>query len=165
MADHIRAIAVLTVVLIVGIMVGSALTTRGSERPSDAASNRSAADTAAEWPRERLRVEVLNAGGTAGLAQRATGVLRDSGLDVVYWGNDAQFSDSASRVVDRVGDTLLARAVADALGIEHVLSEVDSTRLVEATVKLGPVWSFEVAEPPPLEAELTPWWDLRRYFR
>ncbi len=165
MADHLRALAVLTVVLIVGIMVGSALTARGGRSASEPAGNPGAADTAAEWPTERLRVEVLNAGGTAGVAQRATGVLRDLGLDVVYWGNDRQFSDSASRVVDRVGDVALARRVADALGIEQVLSEVDSTRLVEATVKLGPTWSAVEVDTLEPAAAVTPWWDLRRYFR
>ena len=165
MLDHLRALAVLTVVLIVGIMVGSAITSSDEGPGDELLLNRASPDDPLDRPRERLRVEVLNAGGTPGLAQRATGLLRDVGVDVVNWGNDAQFSDSVSRVVDRVGDTLLARRVADALGIEHVLSEVDSARLVEATVKLGPSWSFDPPAPPAGDPGPKPWWDLRRLFR
>ena len=35
----------------------------------------------------RVRVEVLNAGGVPGMASRATDHLRESGFDVVYYGN------------------------------------------------------------------------------
>src|SRR2546426_4674170 len=36
---------------------------------------------------DRIIVEVLNASGRAGLARTATRVLREAGVDVVYYGN------------------------------------------------------------------------------
>lgn len=165
MGERLRVLAVVTIVLIVGIMIGSAV----SQGPSDGGAVDAVANTPTEtsssrWGDRRVRVDVLNAGGIRGVAQGATGALRDAGLDVVDWGNDRQFSDSVSRVVDRVGDTILAREIADVLGITTVLSEPDSNRLVEATVKLGPEWAT-VQSPGPEDTPLTHWWDLRRYFR
>ena len=164
MMDRLRALAVVAVLLVVGIMIGSAITQRGRGVGSEVAANAADGTGAHVWDDGRVRVQVLNAGGTSGVAATATGVLRDLGLDVVDWRNDRQFTDSASRVVDRVGDTVLARQIADALGIEMVLSEPDSTRLVELTVKLGPAWAPPSVEPAPSDS-LTPWWDLLRYFR
>ena len=140
MIERLRVLAVIAIVLVVGIMIGSAISQRGTDAESVAAAN-AARPGALDWPAGRVRVSVLNAGGKSGVAQGATDLLRDSGLDVVHWGNDAEFFDSASRVVDRVGDTILARRVADVLGIGLVLSDPDSTKLVEVTVKLGPEWT------------------------
>lgn len=141
MVERARVLAVIAVVLVVGIMIGSAISQRGRASQGEAAANTPRPGAATEWPEGRVRVDVLNAGGTKGVAQGATEILRDAGLDVVNWGNDARFSDSVSRVVDRVGDTTLARRVAEVLGIELVLSDPDATRLVEVTVKLGPEWT------------------------
>ncbi|HEX7050986.1 MAG TPA: LytR C-terminal domain-containing protein [Longimicrobiales bacterium] len=88
----------------------------------------------------RLRIEVLNAGGRAGMARAATHRLRDRGFDVVYYGNAEEFGRDSSVVVDRVGDLESARAVADALGIRAVATHPDSTLLLEVTVLLGKDW-------------------------
>lgn len=100
---------------------------------------------------ERIRVEVLNGGGRAGMARLATEELRDRGFDVVYFGNGSPVE--ASEVVDRVGRPELARDVARGLGLERVRSEADSTRFVDVTVHLGPDWGpvdapAEDPEPP-----------------
>lgn len=87
---------------------------------------------------ERIRVEVLNGGGRAGMARLATEELRDRGFDVVYFGNGAAVA--ASEVVDRVDRPDQARRVARSLGLETVRSEPDSTRFVDVTVHLGPDW-------------------------
>ena len=87
---------------------------------------------------ERIRVEVLNGGGRAGMARLATEELRDRGFDVVYFGNGSPVE--ASVVLDRVGRPDLARDVARGLGVERVLSEADSSRFVDVTVHLGPDW-------------------------
>lgn len=86
------------------------------------------------------RVEVLNAAGRAGLARRATGELRAGGFDVVYFGNAPASAPDSSVVIDRVGDLDVARAAAARLGITRVISEPDTTLLVEATVVLGVDW-------------------------
>lgn len=91
-------------------------------------------------PAERVRVEVLNAGGVAGQARSAMLQLRHIGFDVVYFGNADRFDRESSAVVDRVGRPDLASAVADALGIATVLSEPDPNLFVDVTVLLGREW-------------------------
>lgn len=92
----------------------------------------------------RVRIEVLNGAGEAGLAREATERLRDRGFDVVYFGNYSEFGRDSSVVLDRVGsgvgDEGAARAVATALGITAVESRPDSTLILEVTVILGKDW-------------------------
>ncbi len=90
----------------------------------------------------RVRIEVLNGAGRAGLAREATERLRDRGFDVVYFGNDRAFGRDSSVVLDRVGSEEAARAVAAALGIPAVRSDPDSTLLLEVTVILGKDWTL-----------------------
>lgn len=92
---------------------------------------------------DRTRVEVLNAAGRPGIARMATRRLRESGFDVVYFGNAEEFGRDSSVVIDRVGDADAAARVAEALGIETVRSEPDSTLLLEVSVLLGKDWTPE----------------------
>jgi hypothetical protein len=91
-------------------------------------------------PDVRVRVEVLNAGGVPGMASLAKDELRELGFDVVYFGNAASFDAEESEVIHRGTDPSYARAVAEALGIESVRSEPDSTLLLDVTVRLGARW-------------------------
>lgn len=91
-------------------------------------------------PRERVRVEVLNAGGVAGMAREATEVLRDAGFDVVEFGNAGAFDRDSSLVLARLGRVDLASMVADALAIPTYQDEPDSTAYVDVTVLLGNTW-------------------------
>jgi hypothetical protein len=93
----------------------------------------------------RVRIEVLNATRTRGLARRATRHLRDRGFDVVGMGNADRTLDS-TLVIDRSGHADWARLVADALGGARVESRPDSSRYLDVTVLLGASWS------PPAEA-------------
>jgi len=94
---------------------------------------------------QRVRVEVLNAGGVAGRARAATLQLRDAGFDVVNFGNAASFGRDSTAVIDRIGRPDLARAVAGALGVEAVTSDPDPNLFVDVTVLLGSEWSAEGA--------------------
>ncbi|MDH3205027.1 MAG: LytR C-terminal domain-containing protein [Gemmatimonadota bacterium] len=91
-------------------------------------------------PTERVRVEVLNAGGVSGQARAATVRLRDIGFDVVSYGNAGRFDRDSSVVVDRVGRPELARAVADILGVSLVNTDLDANLFVDVTVLLGRDW-------------------------
>jgi hypothetical protein len=87
----------------------------------------------------RLTVEVLNAGARPGLARVATRLLREAGIDVVSFGNasgDAGPLDS-TRIVVRRGPAELGRRVREALGVGRVAVQLDSTRLLDASVLLG----------------------------
>lgn len=138
--------------LIAGLLVTRAEEPGPAEEPDTADALRVA---------ERVRVEVLNGGGTPGAARAATDVLRDAGFDVVAFQNAQNFADRPSVVIDRVGRPALARRVAGALGLDTVESEPDSTRLLEVTVILGTDWTAPVQAPPPPPAR--PWWDPRGY--
>lgn len=97
-------------------------------------------------PSGRVRVEVLNATATRGLARTATDVLRDRGFDVVQTGNARGFSQDASVVLDRVGNAQMAQQVAAALGIARVETRRDTTLVLDVTVVLGKDWRAPVPQ-------------------
>ena len=87
----------------------------------------------------RIKVQVLNATKTRGLARRATMHLRDRGFDVVDVGTDPNARDSVL-VLDRSGHPEWAKLVARALGGGQVLSRPDTSRYLDVTVLLGGSW-------------------------
>lgn len=88
----------------------------------------------------RIRVEVLNATKTRGLARRATRHLRDRGFDVVDVGTTPTQLDT-TLVLDRSGHPEWARLVADALGGgARVVERPDSSRYLDVTVQIGASW-------------------------
>jgi len=87
----------------------------------------------------RIKVQVLNATKTRGLARRATMHLRDRGFDVVDVGTDPNARDSVL-VLDRSGHPEWAKLVARALGGAQVLSRPDTSRYLDVTVLLGGSW-------------------------
>ena len=88
----------------------------------------------------RIRVQVLNATQTRGLARRATVFLRDRGFDVVEVATAAQARDS-TLVIDRSGHPEWAQLVARALGSTQVVSRSDSSRYLDVTVLVGGDWT------------------------
>jgi hypothetical protein len=150
-----RALAAFLVVLLVGALVGSAVSQWGSPGLLPAPTGTRAPAVG------RIRVEVLNGGGHAGAAREATDALRELGFDVVFFGNAGTFDRDSSIVLDRMGTVERARGVADALGIRNVRSEPDSNLYLDVTVVLGREWE---PEPPPaavVETATRPWWDPR----
>lgn len=86
----------------------------------------------------RIKVEVLNATATRGLARRATLYLRDRGFDVVSFGNAAERRDS-TLVLDRSGHGDRAGLVATAMKA-RAESRPDSSRYLDVTVLVGGNW-------------------------
>ena len=91
----------------------------------------------------RVRVEIINASRTRGLARRATRLLRDRGFDVVTFANSQTTQDSTV-VLDRTNHLEWARLVGKALGGARVEARPDTSRYVDVTVVLGGTW-----RPPP----------------
>jgi hypothetical protein len=87
----------------------------------------------------RVRVQVLNATASRGLAQRATDHLRDNGFDVVEIGNNHDKIDT-TLVLDRSNHPDWARRVAAAMGGAKVLARPDSSRYLDVTVLIGATW-------------------------
>jgi hypothetical protein len=84
-------------------------------------------------------VEVLNASGKPGNARVGTRVLRRAGIDVVYFGNAPATLGiiDSTRIIVRRGSTDIGEYVRKALGVGRVAVEVDTTRLLDASVLLG----------------------------
>jgi hypothetical protein len=82
-------------------------------------------------------VEVLNANGRAGDARIGTRLLRQAGIDVVYFGNAADGALDSTRIVVRRGAANVGERVRAALGVGHVEVQLDSARLLDASVLLG----------------------------
>ena len=87
----------------------------------------------------RIRVEVLNATTTRGLARRATLYLRDRGFDVVTIGTATEKRDS-TLVIDRAGNAEWARLVSSALGGAPIETRRDTSRYLDVTVLIGASW-------------------------
>lgn len=84
-----------------------------------------------------LTVEVLNANGRAGDARVGTRVLRQAGIDVVYFGNAAESGLDSTLIIVRRGTRRVGERVRDALGRGRIEIQLDSARLLDASVLLG----------------------------
>lgn len=118
------------------------------------------------WSEGRVRVEVLNVGGVTGMAGGATRKLREAGFDVVDFGDSRPFDPGRpSEIVDRVGRTDIATAVAEVLGIDNVQSDPDPNLYVDVSVLLGSEWAGreEGTEEDQSEAAAA-WWNPRGWF-
>jgi hypothetical protein len=91
-----------------------------------------------------VRVEVLNATDTKGLARRAMLVMRSAGFDVVFFGNSAERADT-TLILDRSGHADWAALASRAMGVARVEEKADSSRFLDLTVLVGRNWT------PPLE--------------
>ena len=87
----------------------------------------------------RVMVEVLNASGTPGLAKVGTRVLRRAGIDVLTYGNAPETVGTldSTRIVVRRGTEQVGRRVRRALGVGQVVVQLDTARLLDASVLLG----------------------------
>jgi 3,4-dihydroxy-2-butanone 4-phosphate synthase len=86
-----------------------------------------------------IQVEVLNACGTAGLADRFTDLLRSRKFDVVKTGNFISFDIDNSFVIDRVGNKEFAYALADSIGIpkSNVIQQFNKNYYLDVTLVIG----------------------------
>jgi len=89
------------------------------------------------WASSRgIVAEVLNGTARTGLARQVTRLLRENGVDVIYFGGNGGPADSTTVVVRR-GDAARGREVARLLGVSRVATRPDSTRRVDISVILG----------------------------
>lgn len=127
-----RLAAAIAGAVLVTLGVAGALLSRDKTVFGFTADDHAPADT-------RIRVQVLNATTTRGLARRATDVLRDKGFDVVDVGTSRQQSDSTV-VLDLSGHPDWARRVAAAMGGAQIVTRPDSSRYLDITVLIGASW-------------------------
>jgi LCP family protein required for cell wall assembly len=88
-----------------------------------------------------LVVEVFNASGERGLAEKARRDLLAKKIDVIKIGDyDGNSRYARTVVIDRLGQPEKSQRVADTLGTKIVLTKIDETRGVDVTVILGQDW-------------------------
>jgi hypothetical protein len=87
----------------------------------------------------RIRVQVLNATKTRGLARRATMLLRDRGFDVVENGTLSQLRDT-TLVLDLSGHPDWANRIAQIFAPARVTARADSSRYLDIAVVIGSTW-------------------------
>ena len=128
-------------VLLFGLSAAiAAFATRSSSTPvRETALGRLVTREVTAPPNTRVRVEILNATKTSGLARRATRVLRDRGFDVVKYASSDTMQDS-TLVLDRTNHLEWAELVAKALGGAKVAARPDTSSYVDVTVVLGGNW-------------------------
>ena len=143
MSARSRLLAVATIVVIAGAGVAFALLRSRATPVRSAALGRLAAKEVTAPPDTRVRVEIINATKTRGLARRATRLLRDRGFDVVTYSTSDRTQDSTV-VLDRTNHVEWARLVGQTLGGARVEARPDTSRYVDVTVVLGVSW-----RPPP----------------
>jgi len=98
-------------------------------------------DTTAHAPKGvRVRVRVVNATTTYGLARRATLLLRDFGYDVVDYGTDTRRRRDTTRIEVHTGADATGERIRRVLGTGAVATVRDSLRYVDVTVLLGRDW-------------------------
>jgi len=146
-----QTVGIFLTLLAVAVLVGSLAAKffgAGGDAPAPRRSAEGTRPTDVPASSERVRVEVLNASGTPGLAAQGRTLLRDRGFDVVQVGNaPTGSSPDTSVVMDRVGRMDVARRVADAARIGRVLERPDSNVYVDVTVVLGRDWQPPGAPP------------------
>jgi hypothetical protein len=85
-----------------------------------------------------VTVEVLNGAGTPGLARLATRMLRQHGLDVVFFGNGDTTGAALTRIIARrPSRRSAAEAARSAIGIGVISDGIDTLRRVDVTVIVG----------------------------
>lgn len=127
-----RIILVFLILFVIGWIVWLVTTSFSASRES------SAPDDARAPTGTRIKVEVLNATKTKGLARRATLFLRDRGFDVVGSGNVSE-QRATTIVYDRSSHPEWARLVGRAMNAP-VTERPDSSRYLDVTVLLGANW-------------------------
>jgi hypothetical protein len=133
--------------LLITLLVAASLTVAAAALITLRRADRQVMDLAADSSRvlapagTRIRVQVLNATSTRGLARRATLHLRDRGFDVVEIGTSPEQLDSTV-VIARSGNRRWAELVAAALedSLAGVLERPDTSRYLDITVLLGRSW-------------------------
>ena len=87
---------------------------------------------------EAIQVNVLNACGESGIADKTRKYLRMRGFDIVEIGNYREELEK-SIVIDRLGDIRSAQKVAFCVGVNDSLitSEIDSSLYLRSTLVIG----------------------------
>lgn len=90
---------------------------------------------------ERVRVRVVNASNRAGIARRATLLLRDFGYDVVDFDTERRQLRDTTEIVVHTGHDDWGARVRRAMGVGATVARPESLRFVDVTVLIGRDWT------------------------
>ena len=94
--------------------------------------------TARSFTEDPIRIQVLNGCGVRGMARRIANCLRSKGFDVRETGNADRYDYTESQVIGRVDDSVLAKMVADDLGVSAISMDPNPALVdIEVTVTIG----------------------------
>lgn len=139
MNQKVRWVAVAVVLFGVSAAIAAVATRNRSTPVRATALGRLVTKDVTAPPNTRVRVEIINATKTSGLARRATRLLRDRGFDVVKYSTSLTMQDS-TLVLDRTNHPAWAELVGKALGGARVAARPDTSSYVDVTVVLGGNW-------------------------
>jgi hypothetical protein len=92
--------------------------------------------TGADGKARRLRVELLNGTGVAGIAHELRAPLAKLGVEVVSVGNAERFDYGESILVARKHGADV-RLLGEMIGCRHVVDQLDKTSVADASLILG----------------------------
>lgn len=125
--------------VVAGGLVGWFPVTAASQAPPRTSALLS--DSLARAPQgTRIRVRVLNATTSKGLAKRVTFALRDYGYDVVDFDSDRRGPRTSTLIVSHTAHADWAQRLRRALGTGAIESRPDSLHYVDFTVLVGSDW-------------------------
>ena len=86
-----------------------------------------------------IKTEVVNGCGVEGLGDKLTDLLRSNKIDVIQSGNYYQFNVDKTLIIDRSGNTLKAKKVAQILGVpdQQIIRQINKTLFLDVTVLAG----------------------------
>lgn len=95
--------------------------------------------TLTSQPNLTIQLEVQNGSGENGIAVRFTDYLRKNNMDVVEIGNYKSQDVAKTLVIDRSGDNIKARKVAQILGVSErsIIQQINSSLYLDVTVVIG----------------------------
>jgi LCP family protein required for cell wall assembly len=86
--------------------------------------------------KSRPRIEVWNAAGTPGLAEKFAWFLRKNGYDVIDYGNFTT-RQKKTLIKDLTGDLQSAQRLEEVIGCGEIVTRYDDKRLIDISVILG----------------------------
>lgn len=95
--------------------------------------------TLTSQPNLTIQLEVQNGSGENGIAVRFTDYLRKNNMDVVEIGNYKSQDVAKTLVIDRSGDNIKARKVAQILGVSErsIIQQINNSLYLDVTVVIG----------------------------
>jgi hypothetical protein len=139
-----RAFWVGVIAALFAVFAGVGWWTRGAGAARSDAPNPRLALAAAKGV--NVVVEVRNGTGRIGLARQVTRLLRERGVDVLYFGSGP--ATDSTRILVRRGDAARGEDVARVLGAGSVRVAPDSLLRVDVTILLGSDYRLPKVEAP-----------------